>query len=431
MMNIKNIDGWMLLLLAVLLTACHSDSKEEIVQPVEEDCYLDIYVYAPGRPIVTRADVGEIDPISDDESKVTTLQIWVFRHSDAENAKAVGYLDADPTFLNEKKQQKYQLLLDKSFANNPQSVDVYVVANTATCGLAFDENTTRSDLNDAKIGKGEPVSGECYFGPDEKVSVIPSDGIPMSAVLKNQPITGLFPTLRIGNETDGIVIMELTRAVSKLRFVLCRIKEKETTSKKLVSIDGIQLNGNQIPTQTYLMPGTYSYANKYVEEAIVYVNEDNKLLPRDEDIPQVDNPLVYAYETQNAQDYEDLIDAAVKPDFSWLRQYGTEKNIPELAGLIDSDKPQLKQIGLTYLRESDKQLTGTIRYKYRENGKTEDTEDTADFFMAAPGDFLRNHSWIIYVYYMDSKIYTLTVTTIGMKRWTDDGNSETTTFYNW
>ena len=418
MMNIKNIDRWMLLLLAVLLTACHSDSKEEIVQPVEEDCYLDIYVYAPGRPIVTRADVGEIDPISDDESKVTTLQIWVFRHSDAENAKAVGYLDADPTFLNEKKQQKYQLLLDKSFANNPQSVDVYVVANTATCGLAFVENTTRSDLNDAKIGKGEPVSGECYFGPDEKVSVIPSDGIPMSAVLKNQPITGLFPTLRIGNETDGIVIMELTRAVSKLRFVLCRIKEKENTSKKFVSIDGIQLNGGQIPKTAYLMPGTYNYVGNYVSDnsdVINFVNPSNpedKLIPNDDEnpsnpkiIPEVDDPLEYVYETEDAQTYETKIENAVKDGI-------------------------LRELGLTYLRESDKQLKGTITYTYKDGDDTKSGQ-TADFLMAAPGDFLRNHSWIIYVYYMDSKIYTLTVTTIGMKKWTDDGNSETTTFYNW
>ena len=440
----------MFLLMTMLLMACGGSEEENSSIPEDEDCYLDIYVYAPDRPIVTRGDVGEIEIRAKEESEVHTLQIWVFKSS---NGDPVGYLNAggndeaydvtgakisDPSILNEKGQQVYRMKVDKSFANNPEAVDVYVVANAASCGLTtLGKTTSRADLNNAKIGEIDNVD---YFGTTDLYGIddlesgtrkrIYTNGLPMSAVLKNQPISGKFPTLRIGTESQ-IATLHLTRAVSKLRFVLCRIKEKETTSKKLVSIDGIQLNGNQIPTQTYLMPGTYSYANKYVEEAIVYVNEDNKLLPRDEDIPQVDNPLVYVYDTQNAQDYEDLIDAAVGSKLSWLQQYGTEKNIPELAGLTDSDMPQLKQIGLTYLRESDKQLTGTIRYKYRENGKTEDTDDTADFLMAAPGDFLRNHSWIIYVYYMDSKIYTLTVTTIGMKKWTDDGNSETTTFYNW
>jgi hypothetical protein len=51
--------------------------------------------------------------------------------------------------------------------------------------------------------------------------------------------------------------------------------------------------------------------------------------------------------------------------------------------------------------------------------------------MAAAGDFLRNHSWIVYIYYLDSKIYTLTVTYVGMKEWVADGQPESPYFYNW
>ena len=91
--------------------------------------------------------------------------------------------------------------------------------------------------------------------------------------------------------------------------------------------------------------------------------------------------------------------------------------------------PQLKELGLTYLRESDKQLKGTITYTYSDNGERKD-DQVATFLMAAPGDFLRNHSWIIYIYYLDSKIYTLTVTNIGMRGWTDLVE-EDTKVYNW
>ena len=86
--------------------------------------------------------------------------------------------------------------------------------------------------------------------------------------------------------------------------------------------------------------------------------------------------------------------------------------------------------GLTYFRESDKQLTGTITYTYTDNGVKKDNQE-ATFSMADPGDFLRNHSWIIYIYYMDSKIYTLTVTNIGMRKWEEDPLDETKDVYNW
>ena len=388
----------LLLLTVLLLAACQSSGEEEPEPPLpEEDCYLDIYVYAPDRPIVTRGDVGEIVPI-DEESEVTTLKIWVFRHSDAVSAKAVGYLDADPTFLNQTHQQKYQMLLDKAFANNPEPVDVYVVANEASAGLTseLDGNTTRAVLNDARISSGSFGVSENYTDA-AVVKAVPDGGLPMSAVLRNQPVSGKFPALRVGSETE-MATLQLTRAVSKLRFVLCRITEKEGSTKKLTSIDNISLSGSQIPTTSYLVQpsGTYTYTSTgYAPTAISYGG-----VAKDQ-IPNVEDPLVYAYDTQEAQDYEDLIDGAIAEN-------------------------KLLPLGLTYLRESDKQLKGTIKYHI----SNEVDQQTVEFTMAAPGDFLRNHSWIIYVYFMDSKIHTLTVTHIGMKSWVEDA-PDSHPAYNW
>ena len=388
----------MLLLLTVLLfAACQSSREEEPEPPLpEEDCYLDIYVYAPDRPIVTRGDVGEITPI-DGESKVTSLKIWVFRHGAAESATAVGYLNPDPTFLNQTGQQKYQMLLDKAFANNPEPVDVYVVANEASAGLTtLGESSTRSDLNNARMSSSS-FGVSANYTDAAVVKTVPDGGLPMSAVLRNQPVSGKFPALRVGSETE-MATLQLTRAVSKLRFVFCRITEKDTSTKKLTSIGGITLTGSQIPTTSYLVQpsGTYTYTSTgYDETAVSYGGVAKN------DIPEVKNPLIYAYETQDAQNYEDMIDDAIN------------------AG-------DLKQVGLTYLRESDKQLKGTI--KYTVSNETEQQE--ANFMMAAPGDFLRNHSWIVYVYFMDSKIHTLTVTNIGMKKWIED-YPDPNTVYNW
>jgi hypothetical protein len=114
--------------------------------------------------------------------------------------------------------------------------------------------------------------------------------------------------------------------------------------------------------------------------------------------------MIYQYETQKAQEYEDMINAAVTAGY-------------------------LKQIGLTYLRESDKQLTGTITYTYSEGGNNH--SESIDFSMAAPGDFLRNHSWIVYIYFMGAKIHVHVVTHIGMKVWTPDPDDDNVYVYNW
>lgn len=410
----RYIDRWMLLLLAVLLTACHSSDEDSL----DQNCYLDIYVYAPDRPIVTRGDVGEVLPLSDGdgaEKIVHSLQIWVFKSNGGDK---VGYLGvdqtsdyyADPTFLNKTGQQKYRMKVAKEFADHPEAVDVYVVANPSSCGSSFVENTTRSALEAAKIGTSYFGTTDLYNEDDldkDRDGRITTYGLPMSAVEKNQPIYGSFPSLRIGSETE-MTTLKLTRAVSKLRFVLCR-KDDTNSTKKLVSIDGIELNGGQIPEQTSLIPLTTNYSSgSYSSDAIVYVNENNKLLPSvvegDGGIPSVDDPLTYVYETQTAQEYENLINQAV-----------SEGN--------------LKQLGLTYLRESDLQLKGKIYYTYRD-GSTDNTVDT-EFSMAAPGDFLRNHSWIIYIFYMDTKIHVQVVTDIGMKTWTPDGGEENVIVHNW
>ena len=163
MKRVLDIEVWMLLMVAMLLTACSDHSGEGSDE--KGDCFLNIYVYAPEHPMLTRADVGTIASRTAKEHEVKTLQIWVFKHSDG---GLVGYLEAKPTFLNETPgQEKFQIkVLDKVFADHPENVDVYVVANAASVGLAssLKESTTRSEL-DAKM------IGENYFGIVKKEGV--------------------------------------------------------------------------------------------------------------------------------------------------------------------------------------------------------------------------------------------------------------------
>lgn len=460
MKRVLDIEVWMLLMVAMLLTACSDHSGEGSDE--KGDCFLNIYVYAPEHPMLTRADVGTIASRTAKEHEVKTLQIWVFKHRDG---GLVGYLEAKPTFLNETPgQEKFQIkVLDKVFADHPENVDVYVVANAGSCGLVFgknaltlDKNTERTKLEKAMIGVesfGVKVNEdkEGSYIP-EVTDNVPDAGLPMSGVLKNQSIYGSYPTLRVGTQ-DAMATLQLTRAVSKLRFVLCQKKEKDNAKKKLVSIGKIELNGSVIPTASYLMPVEKpSYTSVgYVSTPIDYgsIEEGNIGV-----IPSVKNPMVYAYETQSAQEYEDLINHAADGDESrkaeniaWLNGYGARNNVPELKvenfteAILQTNSlswPQLMELGPTYFRESDKKLTGTITYKIKERTDTntpwsavvESQTKTATFSMADSGDFLRNHSWIVYVFYMDATIYTLTVTNIGMKSWASGGYEEKSV-YNW
>jgi hypothetical protein len=84
-------------------------------------------------------------------------------------------------------------------------------------------------------------------------------------------------------------------------------------------------------------------------------------------------PEDYAFDGQTALEYETLI-----------RQ-----------GLAAGE---LTSCGLSYLRETDRQLTGTISYVL--NG----VPGTAEFSMKDPGDFARNHSWIVYLYFTSDAI---------------------------
>lgn len=379
-----------MLLSAMFLMACNNE--DDI--PAEE-CYLEVYVYAPGHAIITRADVGTVAPSVAEENRVNNLKIWVYRHGDG---RLVSYKDTTATYLNEVAgQEKFMMRLDRTFARSPENVDVYVVANAKSCGLSgLGATTSRADLDAAQI------SGD-YFGttPTRLTQSVPADGLPMSAVLRNQPVAGHFPTLRIGSVSE-IATMALTRAVSKMRFVICRVNEEQTADKQLVRIDDISLDARQIPEASYIIPREDHSGYAYSHAAISFGGVAK------EDIPEVENPLIYVYETQKAQEYEDLINTAVN---------NTAVN-----------ERKLKQVGLTYFRESPKQISGTIKYTHTKGGTH---QETVDFSISTPGDFLRNHTWIVYIYFMDSTVHVLTITDIGVKKWVIDPEEEDVTFHNW
>lgn len=354
-----------------LLTACNSSDGEDQQKPT----MLTIYVFSPEQPIITRGDVGPVNA-SEAENKVNSLQLWVFDTS----GNKVGYLNTTETAtLNTGQGTIYQIPVSDEFAQNKPNVDVYVLANvTATnCGISatLDENTTREAL----IEQAKITSEHYGLSSASLTTVVPTDGLPMAGILKNQPVIGDAPVLRIGNETN-IATVPLTRAVSKMRFFFANVETAPT-----LTITGITLNGSLIPNEEYLFTQS---------KTLTYDTNVASILTSSIEVAKKEDPAQYIYEGQTAQEYENLMVGA-----------------------------ELSLVGPYYLRESGKILTGTITYTVE--GMSEPM--SATFTMKEQGDFLRNHSWIVYAYY--EGLSGMQVVTVDVTDWV--AKSYNYEVYNW
>ena len=360
-------------LLMVLFTAC--SSSEDGGDGVAKQPTLTIYVYSPERPAVPnrhaplrRAKTGNVETVGD-ESTIHSLQIWVY---ESENKALVGYLDTeDVTTLNMGEGATYQLPVSDDFAKNKPDVDVYVMANVtnANCGVETDKDTERDDLM-----AGAKIAG--YFGLGNLQTSVPTDGLPMAGKLTTQPVVGDAPALRVG-DLNAVSTVPLTRAVSKLRFVFAKTKDQPT-----VRITSITMNAGMIPDVEYLFDKPES------APTITYNTEAGELLSSPiGDIAETADPTDYIYFNQDAQEYENLINTAAS-----------------------KETPEVTVRGPIYLRESDKQLAGTITYTIA-GGEPQ----SVGFQMQQAGDFSRNHTWIVYAYYAGSG--KLQVQTVYVKDW--------------
>ena len=375
-----------LMFFVLLLAACSKDGDSpEDMQPV-----INVYVYSPDHPTITRGDVGNVAPINN-EGTINTLQIWVFEHG---TETLVSYYT--PTSVDNLKNAKgvtYQLNVSDAFANaKPKpNVDVYVVANVKSenCGLSFNNETERETLETAQIGSE-------HFGLTSLQNSVPAAGLPMSGVLRDVAVTGSAPVFEISS-------VKLTRAVSKLRFIFS--KDNVETPVKITGIKlGVDLEDNLIPlipTAEFLFlkadHSLYNIVGSYPDD---YEAGGTSLFTGELAIASNEDPLKYTYQSgQDAQDYEDLIAAGVSAD-------------------------KLSNVGPYYLRETDKKLSGVITYLIGDDT----TDKKAKFEMKTAGDFSRNHTWIVYAYY---GVDGMKVESVYSQEWNEVKTEDVHNWHNW
>ena len=224
-------------------------------------------------------------------------------------------------------------------------------------------------------------------------------------MLKDQPIAGTSPVFRVGTSSK-LENVQLVRSVSKMRFVFC----KSSTNNDDVAVNSFSLNGSVLPKEEYLfLTDDYSKVTPKwrINTSSGYENDEDEMtlvsFSSGRSVETNDDPYSYSYDgVMSGQEYETRINKGIT-------------------------QGKLSDLGTFYLRESDKALSGTIKYVITPYGTTPQPEKTTSYSMKNAGDFSRNHTWIVYGYFVTSGDLQLNV--VELKDWVSSENPGE--IYNW
>ena len=363
-----------MLLTALPVISCHHLDREV------EHAELSVSIYIPEMS-ATKAETGSVGALTG-EKYFSTLQLWVFVNGGTYDGRLAGYkefssADLADTGLPHSTITRFGMpLTPEMFAILSQDgakVDVYAVANAASTGnTSLGEGTSRSAL-DALV-----IAGSA-FGSSPLTMAVPAAGLPMSGMLKAAPVTGGYPVLNVST-------VNLTRAVSKIRFVFCQqgtpasgsdpaVANNPACVVKNITFD-CQISGSEklFTDHKYGDTDNLFEIDGYTPFNGVISGESGAPLKKNSDLTICAHPdeLLFrspGHETETAREYESRLDAA-----------------------IDASS----QVGPIYIRETDSAISGTILYN------TGEGDQTATFCMAAGDALTRNHSWILYAYFAEA-----------------------------
>ena len=178
-----------------------------------------------------------------------------------------------------------------------------------------------------------------------------------------------------------------------------------TANNDDVDVKTISLNGNVLPKEEYLfLTNDYKKATeKWRIKGTDYEEAKTLVSTSGTPIEDCESPSYYSYDGKmTGQEYENRINEGV-------------------------GKGDLTDLGTFYLRESNQKLAGTIQYAITPEGTTTTNEKTTSYSMISAGEFSRNHTWIVYGYFITSGDLELNI--VEMKDW--DSGEVPEEVYNW
>ena len=315
------------------------------------------------------------------ESDIHSIKVWVFKSETGASANPIAYKEDTPSAVDGKPVNgNYTLnlrFLRKINGEELKNIDLYILANSESTNMADKlkgkdpRSITRADLQ--KVTFDDPF-GITAEGKAQTTEVPTGKGLPISRAITNIDIADHVADTEIEAKRKGISI-PLVRAVSKLHFYFAR-KTGEDALTENVKVKKIEIDGNTFPTASYVFPDEEDYATADANKAATsnkygtpsYVATPLKLDGvENAKIKAVADPLAYKRgETETAQTYMDRMN---------------------------------KEIGghnLSYLRETNKPITGKIYYQLAEGGSVKSQE----FTIPSSGNAIRNRELVVYGYFL-------------------------------
>lgn len=315
------------------------------------------------------------------ESDIHSIKVWVFKSGTGASANPIAYKEDTPSAVDGKPVNgNYTLnlrFLRKINGEELKNIDLYILANSESTNMADKlkgkdlRSITRADLQGVTFDNPFGITTE---GKAQTTEVPTGKGLPISRAITNIAIADHVADTEAGAKGKGISI-PLVRAVSKLHFYFAR-KTGEDAMTENVKVTRIEIDENIFPTASYVFPDEEDYATADANKAAT----SNKY-----GTPSYVPTLLKLDGVENAQ-----IKAVADP---LAYQRGSSETAQTY---MDRMNNEIGGHNLSYLRETNKPITGKIYYQLAEGG----SEKHQEFTIPSSGNAIRNRELVVYGYFL-------------------------------
>lgn len=334
------------LLLTLILTSCMSDGYTDTAAG-KSDTYINLNVSTPTAQARANAPAGstagtsgtpgldETSPNPTEEENIYSIRVWAFKSNTDENAMPIGF--KAETGLKKTGSHNVSMKLLRKAAGNLENIDLYILLNAESIGVLDGSNCntmTRKALKEATFDSNFGIN---TTDGSPQATTVPATGLPISRVITDINVKNNIANNEAAAAANPVSV-PLVRAVSKLHFFFARKKGVDTES---VTVTKIEVNGETLTAASPVFPEATTDANKdnngltgsfsgltYLTKNLIFGGIAT------EKINPVDDPEAYKRNPgENAQDYMTRLSDKVQEGYR------------------------------SYLRETDKPITGTIYFK--------------------------------------------------------------------
>lgn len=373
-----------LLMLSTMASCSDQDSQ---APATGDEAYLNLS-FSTASATTSRAsragDIGKDETQANPtaESDIHSIKVWVFKSGTKGEAKPIAYKeDNTPTAVGGGTANgNYTLnlrFLRKINGEELKNIDLYILANSESTNMADKlkgkdfRSITRADLQGVTFDDPFGITSE---GKAQTTVVSTGKGLPISRAITNIEIAKHVADTEIEAKDKGISI-PLVRAVSKLHFYFARTADADALTEN-VKVTKIEIDGNTFPTESYVFPDEEDYATADANKAAT----SNKY-----------GTPAYVASPLKLDGVENAKIKAVADPLAYKRGPGETAQT-----YMDRMNNEIGGHNLSYLRETNKPITGKIYYQLADGGSVK----SQGFTIPSSGNAIRNRELVVYGYFL-------------------------------